>query len=115
MKAYLRVFVNFEQNVWAKLLPMGDFAYNNANNTNTSYISFELNCGHHPRVSYKENINPCFKFKSIDKLLTELWQLMTVCHKNLHHAQELQKQTHNKGVKPKGNKLWLNSKYIKTK
>ena len=44
---------------------------------------------------------------------------MTVCRKNLHHAQELQKQAHNKGIKPKSytssDKVWLNSKYFKTK
>ena len=44
---------------------------------------------------------------------------MTVCRENFHHAQELQKQAHDKGVKPKsyapGDKVWLNSKYIKTK
>ena len=44
---------------------------------------------------------------------------MTVCWKNLYHAQELQKQAYNKGVKPKSyafsDKVWLNSKYIKSK
>ena len=44
---------------------------------------------------------------------------MTVCQENSHHAQELQKQAHNKDVKPRsyasGNKIWLNSKYIKIK
>ena len=44
---------------------------------------------------------------------------MTICQENLYHAQEAQKQAHNKGVKPKsytpGDKIWLNSKYIKTK
>ena len=44
---------------------------------------------------------------------------MTVCWKNLHHAQEFQKRAHNKGVKPRsyapGDKFWLNNKYIKTK
>ena len=44
---------------------------------------------------------------------------MIVCRENLYHAQELQKRGHNKGVKPQsytpGNKVWLNSKYIKTK
>ena len=44
---------------------------------------------------------------------------MTVCLENLHHAQKLQKRAHNKGVKPtsyaSGDKVWLNSKYIKTK
>ena len=44
---------------------------------------------------------------------------MIVCRENLYHAQELQKRAHNKGVKPRSyapnNKVWLNSKYIKTK
>ena len=44
---------------------------------------------------------------------------MIVCQENLHHAQELQKQAHDKGVKPRsyasGEKVSLNSKYIKTK
>ena len=44
---------------------------------------------------------------------------MIVCLKNLHHVQELQKCAYDKGVKPQsyvpGEKVWLNSKYIKTK
>ena len=44
---------------------------------------------------------------------------MIVCWKNLYHPQELQKQAHDKGVKPRsyasGDKVWLNSKYLKTK
>ena len=44
---------------------------------------------------------------------------MTVCRENLYHAQELQKQGYNKGVKPRnyapGDIIWLNSKYINTK
>ena len=70
-------------------------------------------------MSYKEDINPRFKSKSGDELLVELQELMTVCCKNLYHAQEFQKQAYDKGVKPKsytsGDKVWLNSKYLKTK
>ena len=44
---------------------------------------------------------------------------MTVCQKNLHQAQELQKQAHIKGFKPKSyvpdDKVWLNSKSMKIK
>ena len=44
---------------------------------------------------------------------------MIVCRENLYYAQELQKQAYNKGIKPRSyapnNKIWLNSKYIKTK
>ena len=70
-------------------------------------------------MSYKDDVNPRSKSKSADKLSEKLRKLMIVCRKNLHYAQELQKRAHNKGVKPRsyapGNKVWLNSKYIKTK
>ena len=40
MKAYLRAFVNFKQNNWARLLPMAEFAYHNAKNASTGHTSF---------------------------------------------------------------------------
>ena len=44
---------------------------------------------------------------------------MIICYKNLHHAHDLQKQANDKGVKPRSyafdEKIWLNSKYIKSK
>ena len=44
---------------------------------------------------------------------------MAACQQNLNHAQELQKQAHNKDVKPwsyaPGDKVWLSSKHLKTK
>ena len=119
MEAYLRAFVNFEQNDWARLLPMAEFAYNNAKNASSGHTPFELNCGYHPRMSYEEDVEPRSKSKSADELSAELRELMIVCQENLHHAQELQKRAYNKGVKPKSyapsDKVWLNSKYIKTK
>ena len=70
-------------------------------------------------MSYKDDINPCSKSKSTDKLSIELRELIIVCRGNLYHAQELQKRAHNKGVKSGSyalnDKVWLNSKYIKTK
>ncbi len=119
MEAYFRAFVNFEQNYWAKLLPIAEFAYNNAKNASTGHTPFELNCDYHPRASYKEDVDPYSQSKSADKLATELRELMAVCKENLQHAQELQKRYHDKHAKPRsyalGNKVWLNSKYIKTK
>ena len=89
MKAYLRAFINFKQNNWASLLPMVEFAYNNAKNANTGHTPFELNCRYHPWVSYEENINHRFKSKLLDELSAKLRELMTVCQENLHHAQKL--------------------------
>ena len=56
MEAYLQAFVNFEHNNWARLLLMAEFAYNNAKNASTGFTPFELNCGYHPSVSYKEDL-----------------------------------------------------------
>ena len=119
MEAYLRAFVNFEQNDWARLLPMAKFTYNNAKNTSTGYTPFELNCGYHPCVPYEEDLDPRSKSKIAEKLTSELRELMTVCQQNIHHGQELQKRGYDKRVKPQSyapnEKVWLSSKYLKTK
>ena len=98
---------------------MAGFAYNNTKNANTGYMLFKLICGYYPRMSYEEDVDSYSQSKSADKLSTELRELMIVFRENLFHAQELQKQAHNKRVKPQsyipGKKVWLNSKYIKTK
>ena len=119
IEAYFKAFVKFEQNNWARLLSMIKFAYNNAKNASTGYTPFELNCGYHLRMLYEEVVNARSQPKSANKLSAELRELMIVCRENLHHAQELQKRAYNKGVKLRSyspeKKVWLNSKYIKTK
>ena len=98
---------------------MVEFVYNNAKNASFGHTLFELNYGYHPQMSYKNNVNPHSKFKLADKLLTELRELMIVCRKNFYYTQKLQKWAYDKGVKPRSyipsDKIWLNSKYIKTK
>ena len=119
MEVYLQVFVNFKQNDWAKLLSMAEFTYNNAKNASTGYTPFELNCGYHSCVSFEKDTNSHFQSKTANGLLAELQELMTICRENLYYAQKLQKQADNKGVKSKsyapGDKVWLNSKYLKIK
>ena len=77
------------------------------------------NCSYHPGILYKEKVNLHFQFNSADKLSEEFRELMIVYCENFYYAQELQKRAHDKGVKPRSyapsKKVWLNSKYIKTK
>ncbi len=98
---------------------MAEFAYNNAKNASISHTSFELNCCYHPRVFFKEDVDARLRSHSANKLAEELRELMKICCQNLLHAQELQKRAHDKGVKSRsyapGEKVCLNSKYIKTK
>ena len=72
METYLQAFVNFKQNDWARLLPMAEFAYNNAKNANTNHTPFKLNCGYHPCVSFEKDTNPCSWSKTANKWWTEL-------------------------------------------
>ncbi len=98
---------------------MMEFIYNNAKNTSTSYIFFELNCGYPHRVFFEEDIDHYSRSRFANKLAKELRELMEVCYQNLLYAQELQKRAHDKGIKSRSyapsKKVWLNSKYIKTK
>ena len=58
-----------------------------------------LNCAYHIKIFYKKNINLCSKYKSLDKSLVKLQELITICHKNIYHTQKCQQQANNKGVK----------------
>lgn len=66
---------------------------------------------------YKEDVNPCSKFKSADNPFAKLKKIIIICQKNLYYTQEVYKQAYDKGVKPKNyvfnDKILLNSKYIK--
>ena len=100
-------------------MPIAEFAYNNAKNTNTSHTLFKLSYSYHSKVLFKEDINFYLRFCSIDKLAKKLKGLMKICCQNLLYTQELQKKAYDKGVKDRnytlGKKVWLNSKYIKIK
>ena len=95
------------------------FIYNNSKNASTGQILFKFNCGYHPYIFFKDKCNVRSISSSAKKLAVELRKLINVCHQNFLHAQDLQKQAHNKKVKLRsyvlGEKVWLNSKPIKTK
>ncbi len=67
IEAYLRAFVNWKQDDWARLLLMAEFAYNNIKNANTGHNPFKLNYGYHPKVFFKEDIDPCSRFRSANE------------------------------------------------
>ena len=87
MEAYLYAFVNWEQNDWAWLLPMAEFAYNNFKNASISHTLFQLNYSYYPRVSFEDKCNAYSRFSSADRLVVELRELINVCCQNLLHVQ----------------------------
>ena len=57
---------------------MAEYIYNNAKNVSFSYTLFKLNCGYYAWISYKDNIDFWFKFKSADKLSTKPGKLKII-------------------------------------
>src|SRR5260221_1077255 len=50
LEQYLQAYMNYQQDNWALLLPLAEFAYNNAMSTTTGISPFFVNKGYHPRL-----------------------------------------------------------------
>src|SRR5258708_29223861 len=51
LEQYLQVYTNYQQDDWVTLLPMAEFAYNNATNVTTGVSPFFANKGYHPEFT----------------------------------------------------------------
>ncbi len=51
---------------------MPEFAYNNIKNASIGHTLFKINYGYYPRVSFKEDVDPCSRSRSANKLAEEL-------------------------------------------
>jgi len=51
LEQYLRVYCNYQQDNWSKLLPLAEFAYNNALSATTGVSPFFANKGYHLNIT----------------------------------------------------------------
>ena len=51
LEQYLRIFCNYQQDNWSDILPLAEFAYNNAPNASTGVSPFFANKGYHPNIT----------------------------------------------------------------
>ena len=51
LEQYLRMYCNYQQDNWSDLLPLAEFAYNNALSATTGVSPFYANKGYHPNLS----------------------------------------------------------------
>lgn len=51
LEQYLRIFCSYQQDNWSELLPIAEFAYNNAPNASTGVSPFFANKGYNPSLT----------------------------------------------------------------
>ena len=118
LEQYLRIFCDYQQDDWAQLLPLAEFAYNNACSMTTGTSPFRSNYGYHPRASIQAPIrktdNP-----TAEGFVEELKSVQEKARGQIKTAQEAQKRNYDRHTKQDpgfkaGDRVWLLRKNIAT-
>jgi hypothetical protein len=127
MERYLRTYVDYLQTNWKELLPMAEFACNNAPSSSTKVSPFFATRGYNPRMSFdlkpvvQEPRNPGEKVaraqaESFARKMKETWEFL---QEQMGLAQTRMEHFADQGRKPApayqpGDQVWLSSRNIKT-
>jgi hypothetical protein len=119
LEQYLRHYVNYQQDDWAKLLPMAQFAYNNAMHATTKETPFFANYGCNPSI-IGETIGKQTEAEASRLLATELKQLHLQLARDIEFFNLRMKHYYDQGHQEgpdfkKGEKVYLLRRNIKTK
>ena len=121
MEQYLRCYVDYRQDDWAKWLPIAEFAQNNHVSATTQLSPFAANYGYHPRGFPKaiEETRSSTNTLAAGQFAKRMVEIEEFLKENMLYAQqeqELQANRHRKGAplyKP-GDKVFVLTRHIKT-
>jgi len=88
MQEYLRAFCNYEQDNWVELLPLAEFAFNNAIHGSTRMTPFWADYHYHPVMQFKALKQPSSLKSKIqaDSFAAGLEETHQTLCRNLHEA-----------------------------
>ena len=72
LEQYLHAYVNYQQNNWARLLPMAEYAYNNIVNASTSLTPFKGLMGYNSDFDIEMSREPESASQDAQKHIEEL-------------------------------------------
>jgi len=90
LEQYLRMYVNYRQNNWAKWLAMAEFAFNNKVHTVTKMSLFQVNYGREPRMGF--DVRKKGKNKKVEEFVKEMKERHEEARAALVKAQEEMKR-----------------------
>jgi hypothetical protein len=117
LESYLRMYTNYQQDDWADLLPIAEFAYNNAPHSATQVSPFFANYGYNPRATLSLDVSvPDPSAHDFSKTLSELHRY---CREQVGVAQSQYQTPADRRRLPApnlvvGDLVWLNAKNITT-
>jgi len=86
LEQYLRIYCNYQQDNWADLLPLAEFAYNNAPSATTGVSPFFANKGYHPLITI--NSDAPLSSEHAHSYVTDLVELHSFLHSKMSAAQK---------------------------
>jgi len=91
LKTYLRIFCNYEQNDWFELLPLTEFAYNNAFQESTKMSPFFTNYGFHPHfLAESTSTSTSHTAPASEEFASYLHEVYERRVQNVNHSQDQQ-------------------------
>jgi len=118
LEQYLRAYCNYQQDDWEKLLPIGEFCYNNTQNGTTRITPFLANYGYHPqflpdlRTRNDETPEVSEYVAALRKLHEEL--RAEIKDAQMAQAEQAKNTRHPDPVIEPGDKVWLRRRNIRT-
>ena len=110
LEQYLRIFIDYNQQNWALLLPLAQYTLNSWPNATTKKAPFELILGHIPRVH--QTARP-FRSPSVEDQLQALKQAWEEAKEALRKAADIVLPTCFKPYQI-GDKVWLEGRNLNT-
>jgi len=86
LEQYLRIYCNYQQDNWADLLPLAEFAYNNALSITTGVSPFFANKGYHPSITI--NSDTPLSSEGAHSYVTDLAELHSFLCSEMSAAQK---------------------------
>jgi len=97
LKQFLRIYCNYQQSDWARLLPMAEFTYNDTPFSTTGVFPFFANKGYHPKAHFQVKRDPTLgpmneyasKLKEIHTRLKQSIQTVQHCYQTAADRRRL--------------------------
>ena len=119
LELYLRLYCDYFQNDWSKLLTLAEFSYNNISHSSTKFSPFFANYGQHPKTlpiieNPGNSISPY-----AGKYIKNIEKIHKALVTNISHTNELYaKHYNNKRKEPPEftvkSKVWIDTRNIRT-